>query len=49
MVEVVYSLQFVVKLLTPWLLLVEAASYRSLILPAPLSGIQTQRPNRLKM
>lgn len=49
MVEVVYSLQFVVKLSTPRLLLVETASYRSLILPAPLSGIQTQRPNRLKM
>lgn len=46
-VEVVYTLQFVV--FTSWLLRVESASYRSLILPAPLSGIQTQRPNRLKM
>lgn len=46
-VEVVYTLQFVV--FTSWLLRVETASYRSLILLAPLSGIQTQRPNRLKM
>lgn len=47
--EAQYTPQFVVKLFASWVLRVETTHYQCLILLAALCGVQTQRPNRLKM